>query len=120
MTVVELSPNLVKPLRRLAKEQDESVDEIIGGLVADYLREQRHAQLLVEMERYRVLHPQIVEQYEGQYVAVYQGEVVDHDEDTGVLFKRVYERYGDLPVLIVRVTREPDQVFRRLHRHVVQ
>ena len=39
--------------------------------------------------------------YGEDYVAVYHGEVVDHDPDQRSLYLRVRARYGRIPVLIV-------------------
>ena len=40
------------------------------------------------------------EPYAGQYVAVLQGEVVDHDVDRLALARRIRDRYPGTPVLI--------------------
>lgn len=40
------------------------------------------------------------EPYAGQYVAVLQGEVVDHDVDRLTLAQRIRTRYPETPVLI--------------------
>jgi hypothetical protein len=40
--------------------------------------------------------------YAGEYVAVHEGQVVDHDADQRALFLRMRSRYGRRPVLIVR------------------
>jgi len=40
------------------------------------------------------------EPYAGQYVAVLQGEVLDHDSDRLALAQRIRARYPEMPVLI--------------------
>ncbi len=40
------------------------------------------------------------EPYAGQYVAVLQGEVLDHDSDRSALAQRIRARYPEMPVLI--------------------
>lgn len=40
--------------------------------------------------------------YAGQYVAVLEGEVIDHDEDQSALAERIRARYPETPVLITR------------------
>ncbi len=40
------------------------------------------------------------EPYAGQYVAVFQGEVLDHDSDRLALAQRIRARYPEMPVLI--------------------
>jgi hypothetical protein len=59
--------------------------------------------------------------YLGQYVAIHQGEVIDHDADLRTLHLRVFERLGHTPVLLKQVTNRPERelVFRspRLERN---
>ena len=50
-----------------------------------------YARPLAERQRYR-----------GEFVAVTDGQVVDHDPDQRSLYLRVRQRFGHRPVLIVR------------------
>lgn len=56
------------------------------------------------------MHSQLLMRYPGEYVAVFQGQVVDHDADRVALVTRIDEIYPDEVVLIKRVTDEPDRV----------
>lgn len=40
-------------------------------------------------------------EYEGEYVAVHNQQLVDHDSDNSVLHSRVRARYGHLAILIM-------------------
>jgi hypothetical protein len=66
----------------------------------------------VEREKaaYFALHQVLWQKYPGQHVAIYNGELVDHDTDGVALSKRVYQRYPDQFVLIRQVEQEPDRV----------
>jgi hypothetical protein len=60
-----------------------------------------------EVAAYIAMHPQLLEKYEGKWVAVYGGEVIDVDDDDVALFDRVIDRYGeDTPIFFHRVTRD--------------
>ena len=118
MAGIEVPVDLYKPLEQLAQERGQSVTAIVEGLITSYLREQRHRYLLDEMERYRTQHASLTGKYTGKFVAMREGQVLDHDNDGGTLYKRVRRRYGDLPVLIVLVTEQPEQTFTRLSRQV--
>ncbi|HRJ40751.1 MAG: hypothetical protein KJZ86_12415 [Caldilineaceae bacterium] len=118
MPTLTLSPELHEPLKRLAAGRDTSVEDVVESLVADYLRQQWHEALLLEMDRYRLMHPQIATRYYGQFLGIQDGKILDTDPDGGVLHKRLRQRYGDLPILIVQVTATPEQEFRSFHRHV--
>ncbi len=114
MSAIDVPSELIKPLQQLAVERGQSVAAIVEQLIADYLRDQRHRYLEAEMERFRIQHANLRPQYEGQYIAMRDGQVLDHDGDGGLLYSRLRERYGDLPVLIVQVTDQPEQLFTRL------
>jgi hypothetical protein len=49
--------------------------------------------------------------YPDQYVAVFGGQVIDHDPDQLALFRRVEQRYPDALVLIRQVTPDPEEVY---------
>ncbi|MCP4356723.1 MAG: hypothetical protein GY796_01735 [Chloroflexi bacterium] len=60
------------------------------------------------MDTYKKLHPQLVKQYLGKFVAIFQGELVDHDADKEALFFRIKENFPDQVVLQRQVLPDPD------------
>jgi hypothetical protein len=64
-------------------------------------------QLLIEEAAFDRQLKQLLKKYEGQYVAVYKGRVVDHDANESTLFGRVLKKLGDVVFLIARVERTP-------------
>ena len=66
--------------------------------------------MLQEQAAYQAMLPQLLAVYENQYVAVYQGDVVDHDVDKIVLSIRLDESHPDVVVLVRQVTADPDHV----------
>ncbi len=64
--------------------------------------------------------PELRKQYEGEYIAVHRGQVIDHDPDLRTLHLRVFAEIGHAVVLLKKVTNQPDRelVFRspRLER----
>lgn len=63
----------------------------------------------VEREKAAFLaqHPTLLAQYLGEEVAIYQGQVVDHDQDGVALSTRIYKRFPDEFVLISPVLPQP-------------
>lgn len=57
---------------------------------------------------YKKLHSQLVKDYFGQYVAIHNGQLVDHDPDPVALLERMRARYPGETVLrrIVEPTAE--------------
>ena len=70
-----------------------------------------------EMAAYIAMHPMLKEQYFGQYVAIYQGKLIDHDTDRKALYLRIDEKYPDEFVWISPVEEDPipTVVFRSPH-----
>lgn len=71
-----------------------------------------------QRERHAFLQmlPQLLQTHRGQYVAVYQGSLVDTGPDKIVLALRVYERFGYVPIYVGLVADQPPVVripFRR-------
>ncbi|MEM7531265.1 MAG: DUF5678 domain-containing protein [Chloroflexota bacterium] len=60
-----------------------------------------------EQKAYIELHPMLKETYLGQSVAIYQGELIDVDEDFSTLVGRVRKKYPQEVVLMKTVKEEP-------------
>ncbi len=39
--------------------------------------------------------------YEGEYIAVHKQRLIDHDKDEAALYKRIREKYGKAPILVM-------------------
>jgi hypothetical protein len=59
-----------------------------------------------EVAAFNQLSQQLIDEYYGQYVAVYQGNIVDSDPDEGELALRFYRTFGYVPVYIHKVGTE--------------
>src|SRR5437867_2179471 len=64
-------------------------------------------QLTREERAFRRKKKELLKKYENEYVALYQGEVVDHDPDDIVLVERARQKLGRVPFLIMPVRRKP-------------
>jgi hypothetical protein len=63
---------------------------------------QRRSQLAAEQAAWYARPPGERARYRGEFVAVRDGQVVDHDPDQRTLYLRVRARFGHTPVLIIR------------------
>ena len=61
---------------------------------------QRQAKIHIEAEAWRVIPEALRHQYHTQFVAVHDGRIIDHDANRVLLYRRVREKSGDVPVLI--------------------
>jgi len=111
---------LPKKMYRRMKRWAETRQQDVGEAIADYLNDslpdegsasvppaEKDPQVDREKSAYLELYPTLKEEYAGQFVAIYGGQMVDHDEDYGALFERVDDRYPDSFVWLTRVGDEP-------------
>ncbi len=107
MQSVTLSSELASILTVEAKRSGKT----LAALVEEWLRQQyqalRREQLALQTKRFWASHATLYAQYPNQYVAFYNDEVLDHDEDMRQLALRVRELHGNLPIVIAQVTAEP-------------
>jgi hypothetical protein len=76
-----------------------------------YINPERQA-MLQEQAAFQAMLPDLLTRYEDQYVAVYQGQVIDHDADQVALIERLDQSHPDTIVLVKQVTTEPERVLR--------
>ena len=57
---------------------------------------------------FQKLLPGLLPEFEGEYVAIYRGEVVGSDADESRLVGKCYEDLGDVPFYIGQVVRNPE------------
>jgi hypothetical protein len=79
---------------------------------------QTRNQMLVEQEKWFAQPLNIRAQYRDRYIAVQNGQVVDHDEYRIALLLRVRKQhpYGSIPILNGNWDEIPIQVFRSPHQ----
>jgi hypothetical protein len=68
---------------------------------------------IVEKERnaYLALHSELWQKYPHEYVAIYQGQLIDHDKNKLALIQRINEQYPDDFVLVRQVEMTPEIVY---------
>ncbi|MEZ4681114.1 MAG: hypothetical protein R2932_43565 [Caldilineaceae bacterium] len=59
-----------------------------------------------ERAAFVALHPTLLEQYPGEFVAIHNGQVVDHDVEGLALSRRIYQSYSTEFVWIAPVTEQ--------------
>jgi hypothetical protein len=60
-----------------------------------------------EERAFRQKHRQLLQRYEGQFVALHQGRVVGHGPDDEELARGMFAKFGDVPFYIAKVEKEP-------------
>ncbi|MEM7532262.1 MAG: DUF5678 domain-containing protein [Chloroflexota bacterium] len=95
------------------KDEENSLD-FLSWIDEPFVSEQDEDSKIIaqESEAYRQMHSKLLDTYQGQYVAIHQAKLVDHDEDEMILYYRVREKYGTKPILMRRVEKEVIQTMR--------
>lgn len=116
--------SLLERARQIAKRQSRQVQEVVVAALEQGLPFLESAVVPdrweQEAETFLAMHATWQEQYTGEYAAVYQGELVDHDLDFGALLARIETRYPDDFVLIRPLQREPEIIYRHRSIHWTQ
>lgn len=121
MATVTLDPELVQQIENLTGKADADAQTFVEKAVRAYLIQMQREKIRAETEAFKAQYEQLRARYPRQYVAIHQGKVIDHDSNLRTLHLRVYEKLGRTPVLLKRVTDEPERelIFRspRLFRN---
>jgi len=70
-----------------------------------------------EQQAFERLKPDLGRTHQGQWVAIYQGEVVEAGQDRSQVLDRVYDSFGYVPVYVQQVEEQP-RVYKLPHRKV--
>ena len=114
MTTVLLAPTIADQMASEAKQREQSIDTLVNDWLEEYLWRERQRKIHLEAARFQAQHAALLAQYGSGYLAMYNGQVVDTDQELEPLHRRIRMTYGDEPVLITPLTVEPTQTFRVL------
>lgn len=104
---VDLRPDLTRSLTESAKLEQRTITDLINDAVEYFLEMRWREALDREMAAYAALHADLWRQHPGQWVAVYQGRLVDQAADEITLVRRIRAQLGEVPVLICQVGPSP-------------
>ncbi len=86
-------------------------DPTLRPMVEEIHATRDHAQQKMQQEitAYYHMHTDLLQHFKGQYVAVHQGQVVDHDAEQLALYLRIRQHYPEEVVLIRQVRPEAEK-----------
>lgn len=113
MPTITVQPDVYQQLQEMAQIQEANLDAIADEAFRLYLWEQHRQQIAREQVLYRQQYPELKSQFLGQYIAMKDGKVIDHDEELQTLYHRTRQRYGESPVLITQVQESADTILQR-------
>jgi hypothetical protein len=104
---IVLESELITRIQQVAGRKNSDVMELVNQAVREHLQRLEDEKFEAEAEAYEQMHPRLVEQYLGQYVAIHEGQVVGHDPDFETLFLAMNEKYEGIPIFFHKVTELP-------------
>ncbi len=109
MVTISLKPDLAEQIKYLAGKSQVSPEVFVDQALRIYIAQFRYEKIRAETEAFNQQREKLLAKYPGQYVAIHNGQVIDHDPDLRTLHLRVFERLAYTPVLLKRVTNKPER-----------
>ena len=110
--IVLREESLIEAVNQAARQEGLDTAELVARAVRYYLAAYRQQRILIETDAWQRLDAQERARFEGRYVAVCHGQVVDSDPDQGELYRRIHDRYGNKSVLITPGGSQPATRYR--------
>lgn len=119
---VQLPEELYKVLEQRAATERKTADTLVAEMVADRLDipmlvpqnriDEKTAAFEKEVAAFERLRPHLMEQYAGQYVAIYQGKVVASGNDKMMVASQVDQRFGPIVYYVEKVSTDTPRTVR--------
>jgi hypothetical protein len=115
-TTVTIPQHLYERVQRIARRQYRDVNEVASEILEQSILPLENGLNTTpererEKEAFHRLHGSLLKRYAGEYVAIYNGKMIDHDKDRTVLLNRIDTQYPDQFVLIRPVKSEPEIIY---------
>lgn len=112
--LLTVADDLYRQAVALAEQRQQPVEsvlvETLHGALAAWPRHPQREQMEREEATFEALQEALRTTYPGQFVALYQGEVLDHDADEVALLQRMRQRLPEASVLIRAVDTDTPRV----------
>lgn len=107
---------LYERVQQIAKRQYRDVNEVASEMLEKGISPWENTAWITpererEKEAFHHLHDMLLKKHKGEYIAIYNGQLIDHDTNRTALFKRIEENYPDQYVLIRPVNQTPEIVY---------
>lgn len=104
---LDLPPSIYQQATHIANKTQRNVADVLTDVLAHsfspFYEDKHQAHMLAEVVAFEEQHQQLVKRYLGEYVALHQGRIVDHDKSQRALLTRIEAQFPDEIVLIRQV-----------------
>ena len=101
----------ITQLEQVATAKHTTPQRLAEQALREFLRNEARQQMQSEMQAFLVMHADLLVRFPGEFVAIYQGKLIDHDVDQLALYQRTQQRHPNRPVLIKPVQEHPEEVY---------
>ena len=115
----QVSVTIPQTVYERAKQLASLRQQAVSDLFADALelieidhKPNPEKQMAQEEKAYQAMHQQLIANYTGEYVAIYQGKLIDHDANEIALLQRLDANYPHDVVLMRQVLPQPEPELR--------
>lgn len=98
-------------LEQVARDKDTTTQKLAEQAIREFLRAEARHRMQREMQAFVEMHSELLKQYPGEFVAIHQGRLIDHDRSQLALYLRIEKRSSYTPVLIKQVLDDPQEVY---------
>jgi hypothetical protein len=111
-TIALQEPSLIEEVQRITEAEGIDTAAFVAEAVRRHLAAYRQKRIVAETEAWYNFPVEERKRYEGQFVAVYKGQVIDSDPDRLTLYHRVRQQVGRQAILITEGGDYPIPVYR--------
>jgi hypothetical protein len=114
---IVLDPKWQEWLEESAKQEARSPSELVNEALQFYYQARQREKLSQEIAAYEAMHAELWRTLPGEWVAIHNQQLVDHDPDDVALYRRIRKTYGRTPLLLRQVKESPIEEVRIRTRH---
>lgn len=109
--ILSIPEQTLSSLHQVADRLGESAEILADRAIHQFLRQIAERKIAQEEEYFQGQHTQLLQSYQGQYIAMHDGQVIDSDVDELVLYMRIRQQYPLIGILIKEVTATPEDIW---------
>jgi hypothetical protein len=114
--MVQLPQDLYDAVRKKAAAQQKTTDALVTEWVSEHLDESETSEIIRAFEQevaaFERMRADLLAQYAGQFVAIYQGQVVASGDEKLALLDQVRQQYGNVVCYIEKVAPDSPRTVR--------
>lgn len=114
--MIQLPQDLYDAVRKKAAAQQKTTEALVTEWVSEHLDESETSEITQAFEQevaaFEQMRADLLTQYAGQFVAIYQGKVVASGSEKLALLDKVREQYGNVVCYIEKVAPDSPRTVR--------